>query len=151
MRGGEKLRQHGLVVARLTVFFHTNRNKPERRQHGALRLIHLRPMIADGLELVVAARCGAERAWRDGFAYTKAGIMLDDLAAAELRPRTLFDGDPERRGRLMGALDEINGRFGKFSAVSAAQGFKREWKLLAENKSLAWTTRIGDVPTVRAS
>ncbi len=29
----------------------------------------------------------------------------------------------------MDALDDINGRFGKWTAVTASQGFKREWKL----------------------
>jgi DNA polymerase V len=50
----------------------------------------------------------------------------------------------------MVALDEVNGRFGRFSAVSGAQGFKREWKMRAENKSPAWTTCLSDVPVVRA-
>jgi len=150
MRGGEKLRQHGLVAARLTVFFHTNRHKPERPQYGASRMINLHPMTSDSLELIAAARRGAERVWRDGYTYTKAGIMLDDLVAADLRPKTLFEGDAEKRVRLMAALDEVNGRFGRFSAVTGAQGFKREWKMRAESKSPAWTTRIDEVPVARA-
>lgn len=150
MRGGEKLRQHGLVAARLTVFFHTNRHRPDRPQYSATRTLALHPMSNDSLELIDAARRGAEHAWRDGFGITKAGIMLDDLIAAELRPRTLFEGDAERRGRLMAALDEINGRFGRFSAVTASQGFKRDWKARSEMKSPAYTTRLAEVPTVRA-
>ena len=76
--------------------------------------------------------------------------MLDDLIAAGLRPRTLFEGDTEKRTRLMGALDDINGRFGRFTAVPAAQGFKREWKIRAENRPPAWATRLDEVPVVRA-
>lgn len=76
--------------------------------------------------------------------------MLDDLIRAELRPRTLFEGDVYPRERLMTAMDEVNSRFGKFAAVSAAQGFQREWKTRADNKSPAWTTRIAEVPIVRA-
>ena len=150
MRGGEKLRRHGLVAARLTVFFHTNRHRPDRPQYSATRTLALHPMSNDSLELIDAARRGAEHAWRDGYGITKAGIMLDDLIAAELRPRTLFEGDTERRGRLMTALDEINGRFGRFSAVTASQGFKRDWKARSEMKSPAYTTRLAEVPTVRA-
>ena len=77
--------------------------------------------------------------------------MLDDLIAAELRPRTLFEGDPDRRERLMAALDEVNGRFGRFSAVPGTQGFRREWRMRAESRSPAWTTRIAEVPVVRAT
>lgn len=52
--------------------------------------------------------------------------MLDDLIAAELRPRTLIEGGTEKRTKLMSALDEINGKFGRSTAVPAAQGFKRK-------------------------
>ena len=150
MRAGEKLRSHGLVAARLTVFFHTNRYKPDAPQYSASRMIALHPMTNDSFELIAAARRGVEHGWRDGYAITKAGIMLDELVAAELRPRTLLEGDTEKRDRLMGALDNVNGRFGRFAAVPAIQGFKREWKMRAEMKSPAWTTRIEDVPWVRA-
>lgn len=150
MRAGEKLRSHGLVAARLTVFFHTNRFKPDRPQYSASRMIALHPMSNDSFELIAAARRGVEHGWRDGFAITKAGIMLDDLVAAELRPRTLFEGDTEKRDRLMGALDSVNSRFGRLAAVPATQGFKRDWKMRADMKSPAWTTRIEDVPRVRA-
>jgi nucleotidyltransferase/DNA polymerase involved in DNA repair len=150
LRAGEKLRSHGLVAGRLTAFFHTNRHKPERPQYGASRTMTLHPMTHDSLELIAAARRGAERAWSDGYAITKAGVMLDDLVAAEMRPRTLFEEDTGKRDRLMGALDAINGRFGKWTAVTASQGFRREWKLRSEMRSPAWTTDIAQVPTVRA-
>ncbi len=150
LRAGEKQRQHSLVAARLTAFFHTNRPKPERPQYAGSRTVTLHPMTNDSLELIAAARRGAERAWRDGYAYTKAGIMLDDLVAADMRPRTLFEDDTGKRDRLMFALDEINGRFGKWTAVTALQGFRREWKLRSEMRSSAWTTSIAEVPTVRA-
>jgi DNA polymerase V len=150
MRAGEKLRSHGLVAARLTTFFHTNRHKPDRPQYAGSRAVTLHPMTNDSLELIAAARRAAERAWRDGYAYTKAGVMLDDLIAADTRPRTLFEGDTAKRDRLMGALDEINGRFGTWTAVTASQGFRREWKLRSEMRSPAWTTSIAEVPTVRA-
>ncbi len=150
MRAGEKLRSHGLVAGQLTVFFHTNRHKRDRPQHHGSRRLSLQPMTDDSLELLAAARRGVEAAWRDGFAYTKAGVMLDDLVAAGQRPRTLFEGDVERRSRLMMAMDEVNSRFGRFTAVPATQGFKREWKARSENRSPAWTTRIGEVPVISA-
>ena len=56
MRAGEKLRSHGLVAARLTVFFHTNRFKPDAPQFGASRLVALHPMTNDSLELIAAGR-----------------------------------------------------------------------------------------------
>ena len=103
-----------------------------------------------GFELIAAARRGARKAWRDGYAFTKAGIILDDLLPEDERPRTLFEGDTTKRDRLMGALDAINGKFGTLTAVTASQGFKRESKMRSEMRSPAWTTDISQVPTVRA-
>lgn len=119
-RAGEKLRHHCLVAARLTTFFNINRHKPDRLQYAGSRMVTLHPMTNDSRELIAAARRAAERAWRDGYAYPKAGIMLDDLVAAGMRPRTLFDEDADKRARLMGALDEINGRFGRWTSVTAS-------------------------------
>ncbi|MFW2350760.1 Y-family DNA polymerase [Qipengyuania sp.] len=152
MRAGEKLRQHGLVAGRLTVFFHTNRHRPDRPQYSASRTLTLHPMSDDGFLLIAAARRGAEAAWRDGFAYTKAGIMIEHLERADLRPRTLFEcaDGIERRERLMDALDAINTRYGKFTVVPGVQGFKRSWTTRADMKSPAWTTRIDEVPRVAA-
>ena len=50
----------------------------------------------------------------------------------------------------MTALDEINGRFGKWTAVTASQGIWREWKMRSEMRSPAWTPNLAEVPTVRA-
>lgn len=148
MRAGEKLRSHGLVAGQLTVFFHTNPHKHNLAQRHGSRCLTLHPMTDDSLELLAAARRGAEAAWREGFAYTKAGIMLDDLVSIELRPKTLIEGDVDRRARLMTALDEVNGRFGRFTAVPATQGFARGWRARSESRSPAWTTRIEEVPVV---
>ena len=150
MRAGEKLRSHGLVAGQLTVFFHTNKHKRDRPQYSAARRIALHPMTADSLELLAAARRGVVASWRDGFEFSKAGIMLDDLVAADLRPRTLFECDVDRRERLMTALDAVNERFGKFSAVPAVQGFRQDWKARSDNRSPAWTTRLDEVPVVTA-
>lgn len=150
MRAGEKLRQHGLVAGRVTVFFHTNPHEPDRPQYSASRTLSAQPMTNDGLALLAYARRGVEHAWRDGYGITKAGIMLDDLVDTSARPRTLFEEDGEKRERLMVAMDEVNGRFGKFTAVPAVQGFKRAWSARSDSRSPNYTTRIAEVPTVRA-
>ncbi len=152
MRAGEKLRQHGLVAGRMAVFFHTNRHKPDRPQYGASRGGSLHPMTADSFELISLARRLVERAYRRGFEFTKAGIMLEQLAAADARPRTLFEDldQSAQRERLMAAIDDINGKFGRMTVVPGSQGFKRPWKMRADMKSPAWTTRISDLPVVKA-
>lgn len=153
-RAAEKLRQHGLVAGTLTVFFHTNPHKPERPQHSASRSVRLRPMSNDTFDLVDAAVSAARRAWKgdpagNGFAYTKAGVILDDLVAEQDRPAMLFPPNRPRDARLMDALDAINDRFGKKAVVLGREGFEREWTTRAELRSPRYTTRISDLPTVR--
>ena len=107
-------------------------------------------MTNDGLAILALARRGVESAWREGYGITKAGIMLEDLVEERLRPLTLFEGDTDKRARLMTAIDEVNGRFGKFTAVTATQGFRRGWAARSDARSPSYTTRIAEVPAVRA-
>lgn len=120
---------------------------------GILTARELRDMTSDSFELIAAARAAVERAYRDGYEYTKAGVMLEQLVSEESRPRTLFEDveGRERKVRLMHALDQINGKFGRMTAVPGSQGFERPWKMRADMKSPAWTTRIDELPIVNAT
>lgn len=153
-RAAEKLRQHGLVAGTLTVFFHTSPHKPERPQHSASRSVRLRPMSNHTFDLMDAAVSAARHGWRgdpsgNGCAYTKAGVILDDLVAEQDRPAMLFPPDRPRDARLMDALDALNDRFGKKTVVLGREGFAREWVTRAELRSPRYTTRLSDLPTVR--
>lgn len=148
-RAGEKLRQHGLVAGKLTAFFHTGPHRPDP-QHHASRVTRLFPMSSDTPTLIAAASRCVEAAWRSGFRYAKAGVLLDDLCAEADRPRTLFDQPTEREAQRMATMDALNARFGRGTVFLAATGIERGWKLLAEHHSPRYTTRLADVPTVRA-
>jgi DNA polymerase V len=149
-RAAEKLRQHELVAGTMTVFFHTNRHRPDRPQYAGSRTTRLVPMSSDTFELVAAAKRCALAAWPKigTYGFTKAGVMLDDLLPLEDRPRTLFNassGSPE----LMKALDAANARFGKKTLVLASEGMNRSWRLRADHRSPRYTTRFSDLPVVR--
>ncbi|KQI69195.1 DNA repair protein [Loktanella sp. 3ANDIMAR09] len=152
-RAAEKLRQHGLVAGTLTVFYHTNRHRPDRPQYAGSRSTRLTPMSSDTFDLVAAAKRCALAAWpkidTQRFGFTKAGIMLDDLLPFEDRPRTLFDSVKPTSPALMSALDDVNGRFGKKTMVLASEGMKRSWQLRADHRSPRYTTRLTDLPVVR--
>ncbi|SPU44588.1 DNA polymerase V subunit UmuC [Brevundimonas diminuta] len=70
---------------------------------------------ADSMALIRSAVRAADRMWRDGFRYQKAGIILLDLnAPADLPVADLFASTaPEKSKALMAALDAVNGRFGR--------------------------------------
>jgi DNA polymerase V len=97
-RAAEKLRAQGLAAGQLTAFVHTSPHREGRRHHGA-RSTRLDPMTSDTRELVAAASRCVGAAWREGCAYVKAGVVLDDLRPAAEVPRTLFDPPRERSAR----------------------------------------------------
>ena len=152
-RLAEKLRQHGLVAGTFTAFWHTNRNKPERPQHGTSRTTRLYGMSSDTLDLVHAARRCLESAWKGErnqtrFGYTKAGVMVDDLVPEADRPRMLFDEPEPRNARVSKALDAVNDRWGRKTMIVASEGFERSWRLRSDHHSQRYTTRISDLPNV---
>ncbi len=148
-RAGEKLRSRGLVAGKLTAFFHTSPHRAEP-QHSAARSTRLLPMTADTGALIVAASRCVQAAWRDGFRYVKAGVLLDDLCRTEDAPRTLFETPSPRSATLMAAMDRLNGRFGRGTVFPAAVGVERGWKLRADHHSPCYTTRLTELPVVRA-
>ena len=146
-RAGEKLRGQGLVAGQLTAFLHTDRHREEPQHHGS-RTTRLAPMTADARDLAAAAGRCVGAAYREGFAYAKAGVILDDLRNAALAPLDLFARP--RGDALMQAVDAINARYGRGTVRVASTGVDATWQPRAAHKSPAYTTRLMEVPRVRA-
>lgn len=152
-RLGEKLRRDGLGTDHVTVFCHTSPFDRDGPHHSASLTVTLPEASNCTLVLVAAAKRGARRIWRDGYAYAKAGVVTVDLVRLADSPRALIGAlDRERSARLMGALDACNARFGKGAVVSAAAGFpsKRGWATKFDMRSPRYTTRLDELPIARA-
>lgn len=150
-RAGEKLRQHGLVAGQLAAFFHTSPHREGPRHHGQ-RSARLVPMTADTCELIGAALRCVEAAWRGGRGcrYVKAGVLLDDLCRPEDAPPALFAAPSPKGAALMAAMDRVNAKYGRGTLFPAAMGIERGWKLRAAHHSPRYTTRLDELPRVRA-
>lgn len=153
-RAAEKLRNHGLVASHMQVFFHTNpfNNTPK---DSTSRTARLSPPSNATTALVGTALACAAKAWKgdpegNGFAYTKAGVILDDLIPAELAPVDLFAHETANAGKLSTAIDAVNDKFGKKTLILASEGFRRPFEAKAEMRPPRYTTRLADFPTVRA-
>ena len=152
-RAAEKLRQNELAAGTLTVFFHTNRHKPDRPQYAGSRSIQLSPMSCDTFELVNAARKCALAAWpkahSNQYGFTKAGVMLDDLLPIEKQPLTLFDTAKPKPNPAVEALDQINRKFGAKTITLGSEGVEQSWRMRSAHRSPRYTTRLSDLPIVR--
>lgn len=156
-RAGEKLRAHGLVAGQLSAFFHTSRFREDCPRYHGQRHTRLLPMTADTRQLIAAAARCLEAAWPGprGAHYVKAGVLLDDLCPANAAPPTLFDvaeagAAVPKDEALMAAMDRINARFGRGTLFPAAGGIARPWKQRAAHHSPRYTTRLDELPRVRA-
>lgn len=151
-RAAEKLRNHGLVTGQISVFYHTNFFNPKAPKNSVSRTVHL-PLTNNTFDLVQAALLCVRKGWvgnpsGNGYAYSKAGVMMDDLIAESDAPKTLFEIEKPRSAKLMSALDSVNDRFGKKSLVIGSEGFKREFEAKASMRSPRYTTQLSELPVI---
>jgi DNA polymerase V len=77
-----------------------------------------------------------------------------DLLPLELSQRALIGGlDREKSVALMAAMDAYNRRWGRGAVVPAKAGTpkKRDWSTKFEMRSPRYTTRLDEMPVVRAA
>jgi DNA polymerase V len=148
VRASEKLRQRGLTTSAIGVFAQTNAFKPGAAQHNPSRSTPLPAATSDTRVILQVVRSLSAGMMRKGYAYTKAGICLMDIARPEQLQADLFS--PARVGddKLMATLDAINRRFGRNVAGLGASGWQRkaQWHSRQESLSGRFTTSLSDLP-----
>jgi len=157
-RAAEKLRAQQCLATELLVFMHTSPYRPGPQLSRSV-VVPLRRPTDDTLTLARAAADGMRYMYAPGFRFIKAGVILVDLQPASIQQRELDlepveDSETRRdRSRLMGAVDAINGRFGKGTVHAASTGQtapQRVWTMRQERRTPQYTTRLEDVPVARA-
>ena len=149
-RAAEKLRRFGLKAGAMQVFMRTNEHNGDP-WYSNQATFEVEP-TSDSLALIASATRVAHGLWRQGFRYAKAGIVLLDLYKPdELPVADMFaTRDPERSKALMGALDAINGRFGRETVKPGGLTGRGEWSMRSANLSPCYTTRLADLMEVRS-
>ncbi len=81
----------------------------------------------------------------------KAGVMLGDFFSQSVAQPNLFDENaPRANGEaLMSLMDKLNQQ-GKVTLSFAGQGIQQARQMKREMLSPCYTTRLADVPIVRA-
>lgn len=150
-RAAEKLRRSGVATDHVYVFMQTS---PFNREpfHSAGATAHFNETTNDTGEMVRRAVHVAERLWRGGHRYAKAGVILTDLVPETCRLTSLWGvADRDRRDRAWRAMDDVNGKIGRGTVrVLSSGGDEAAWKPRAEHRSPRWTTRWGELPRVSA-
>ncbi|PHM20494.1 MAG: DNA polymerase V subunit UmuC [Curvibacter sp. PD_MW3] len=156
-RAAEKLRAQGSVASEVLVFIRTS---PFRKdpQYSRSMVVPMRGPSSDTSAIVGAALLGLRAIYKPGFRLAKAGVMLMDIQPSSLEQLELDLGGDDTaneivRGRLMIALDAVNGRWGKGTVKvgSAKVGeAPRDWSMRQDRRTPAYTTEWSDMPVARA-
>lgn len=151
-RAGEKLRRQNLAATHLTVFISTSsfRLNPNEIYSASASRQMLIP-TAYTPTILENAYSLLERIYKPGFEYRKAGIFLSDITFDNAKQQSFFlKVDEKKQTGLMRAVDKINGRFGRHTVRPLAMGFDHKWKMKQEKLSSRYTTRLSEIPNVRA-
>ena len=131
----------------------TNRFKTTDRQYSNDALVPLPNPTADTRLLTRAAMFGLEHIYRPGYAYKKAGVILQGISSDSVQQHSLLTtvGDGAKSEQTMQTLDMLNKRFGTGTMSVASAGIDRAWKMRRENKTPNYTTQWGELPIVNAN
>jgi DNA polymerase V len=92
-----------------------------------------------------------DRLFRPGFKYSKAEVLLMDLRQpGEFNDDLFAQSQPVAAGKVMGVLDEINGRWGRGTLRAASVPAEPEWAMRRELMSRSYTTRLDELWRVLA-
>ena len=148
-RTAEKIRRSDQVCGNLQVSIATDSFDTAAPQYTTAASAAFLAPTADSRVIVAAAVRIFERLWREVFAYRKAGVMLLDLSPAGDTVGSLFQDGPLENGRLMQAMDRINGRFGRGSIALGLTARDAAWRMRQERLSPRYTTRWRDLAAAR--
>lgn len=150
-RAAEKLREQGLLTACVEAFVRTNPFRADLPQYQQGLGITL--AATDDTRLIArAALQGLRAIFRSGYRYQKVGVILSQLQVAGDRQGELFENryDMERSRSLMSAVDDINRSMGRGTIKLLAEGNDPRWAMRSGNRSPRYTTRLDELPVVRA-
>ena len=128
-RALEKMRWNNLTVKTVTVFLHTDRFRPVPHKYFGkytYRSVYHSDVTSEIYHWIAVC---LENAYRPGFQYRKAGVILSDLITPERITTRLFEQlDFERRHSLSKIIDEMNYRHGRDMVRFAALEARGDWQ-----------------------
>lgn len=153
-RAAEKLRRQDGHASQVLTFVRTSPFRADP-QYSRSIVVPLRRPTSDTSRIIEAALAGLHCIFKPDFLYAKAGVMLLELQPASAHQTELaLEPEEERdKGRLMGALDGLNRRYGRGTVLlgsTGLQGDQRRWSMKQERRTPQYTTRWEDMPVVRA-
>lgn len=144
----EKLRIQNSCCNSLMVFVHTNRHRKNLPQYSRSIVIKLPFATNSSIELSKFAGLALKYIFKEGYAYKKAGVIVQDFTPENNVQQALFENRDDRHIPLMQAIDRMNAAFGQQKIRLGSQDTKRIWKMNQEKLSPRYTTKLSDIITI---
>lgn len=147
----EKCRAQRGLAQGICVYITTSRFKEKSEYYAKQKTIKLPEPSQDTRVITDYALMLLKTLFRSGFAYTKCGIVLLDIAPDSARQLDFFSALlPKQNNTAMQAMDKINRKYGKGTIHLAAEGFKKAWLARSNKKSPHYTTQWKELPVAKA-
>lgn len=147
-RACSKLRREQQLAGCIQVFIQSSRY--DDNPYAQTAVLHLEAPSDDTRNFIEAAQNGLTRIFRQGFAYSKAGVQLTHFVDKAGYMPDLF-AKPERRNadRLMGLIDYVNSRNGKGTLRFGTEPVNPVWDSKRDYLSKCFTTDWNDLIKVK--
>lgn len=143
-----KLRRQNSVCYSMQAFIYTNPFQEVPQYYGQGRAT-FSSGTSDTLKIITAAHQILDEIYRPGFAYKKAGVLLNHIVPKGQNQLDLFTPDPSDNEQLNQVMDLINRKYGAHTIKSAACGIHNDWKTIADYKTQHYTTSWKDLLKVK--
>ena len=109
----QKLRSERSAALAVGVFAHTNRFRDDLPQYYPFEIEHLDTPQNSTQAIVAAALRSLDRLFREGYSYKRAGVVIEDIVAADAVQLRLFESEEEREMRrrqdeISAIMDKVN-------------------------------------------
>lgn len=150
MRASEKLRAQNSLCKKVRVCIRTGMFNPEEAKYANGVVVDM-PYPTDDVRLLTNAAVRAlDSIFRPGFKYSKAEVLLLNLCQPGDYTDDLFAiSQPVETARVMTAIDLINERWGRGTLRLASVPADPKWEMRREMMSQSYTTKLGQLWTVK--
>jgi len=148
----KKLREQHSVASVISVFIQTNHFRDDLPQYDGYSAYTLDEPASDVMTLAKSAIASLHRAYRKGYLYKRAGVIVADMFPDDATPHSLFT-DPEsvsKRRTLMRVIDSINSCAGMRDSIHIGTYAPASEFVKQQQLSRLYSTRMSDIINITA-
>jgi DNA polymerase V len=150
IRAAEKLRRQRSICSIVYVTLQTNHHKLTDLQHAETRSITLAEPTNYTPELIRHTEYLLRKAYKKGFNYIKAGVMLSGILPEDSMQLSVFkSGNRIKQSSAMKVMDSINNIWGRDTLKIASSGIMQKWAMKRQHISQRYTTKWDELLSVR--